>query len=790
MVPAAFVPLEALPLSSSGKVDRKALPAPDGALTATAEYVAPRNETEQRLATLWSELLHVERVGLHDNFFELGGHSLLITQVASRIRASFGVELPLPALFEAPTLEALARAVDTASRSAQTLAAPPLRPADRSGPLPLSFAQQRLWFLDQLVPDSALYNVPAPLRLEGTLDTAALEHSLTELVRRHEVLRTSFPSEAGQPLQVIAPPAPLPLERVDLSALSADEREAEARRLIEAECRKPFSLARGPLLRALLLKLADTEHVLVLNLHHIVSDGWSMGVLVREVVALYEAFCQGRPSPLPELPVQYADFAAWQRQWLQGEALEAQFSYWRQQLAGAPQVLELPTDRPRPAMQSYRGATLWRLMPAALGQALQAFCQREGVTSFMALLAGFQSLLSRYSGQTDIVVGTDIAGRTHADTEGLIGFFVNQLVMRGDLSGDPSFRELLGRARQASLGAYAHQDIPFEELVRVLNPERSLAHAPIFQVKLVLQNTPAIELKLPGLAFRGVESNTGAAKFDITLSVDETPEGLACVCDYSTDLFDAGTMARMLEHLQVLLEAAVANPDMRLSALPLLPQAERQQVLVDWNDTRVDFQDSCAHALFEAQARRTPEAPAVRMGDTSLTYRQLDERANQLAWHLRSFGVGPEVLVGLCLERSPSSRPAAPGCPSTPPTPPSGWPSCCATRGLPSCSPSSTWPMSCPCRASCSSSSTPSGTRSSAVSPPMRPTCPWRLTPSPTSSTPPAPPAAPRAPCCATAACAIPPVKPSMPCAWAPAAACSSSPPSASMLPSGRRCPR
>ncbi|WP_164020351.1 non-ribosomal peptide synthetase, partial [Pyxidicoccus trucidator] len=653
MVPSAFVSLAALPLTTSDKVDRKALPAPDGALAAGVEFVAPRNETEQRLAALWSEVLRVERVGIHDNFFELGGHSLLVTQVVSRIRASLGVELPLSTLFEAPTLEALARTVETSTQAARTLAQPPLRPVERTGALPLSFAQQRLWFLDQLVPDSALYNVPAPLRLEGTLDTAALERSLTELVRRHEVLRTSFPSEAGQPLQVIAPPAPLPLERADLSVLPAAEREAEARRLIEAECRKPFSLARGPMLRALLLKLADTEHVLLLNVHHISSDGWSLGVLVREVAALYEAFSQGQPSPLPELPVQYADFAAWQRQWLQGEALEAQFSYWRQQLAGAPQVLELPTDRPRPATQSYRGASLWRLMPKALSQALAALCQREGVTSFMALLAGFQSLLSRYSGQTDIVVGTDIAGRTHADTEGLIGFFVNQLVMRGDLSGDPSFRELLGRARQVALGAYAHQDVPFEELVRVLNPGRSLAHAPLFQVKLVLQNTPITELKLPGLAFRGVEGNTGAAKFDLTLAINETPEGLACICDYSTDLYDTDTMARMIEHLQVLLEAAVANPDTRLSSLPLLTEAERQRVLVDWNATDAELQDTSAHALIEAQARRTPDAPAVQMGERTLTYRQLDERANQLAHHLRSLGVGPEVLVGLCVERSP-----------------------------------------------------------------------------------------------------------------------------------------
>ncbi|MBE4753752.1 amino acid adenylation domain-containing protein, partial [Corallococcus sp. ZKHCc1 1396] len=653
MLPAAFVLLETLPLTSSGKVDRKALPTPDGALTASVEYVAPRNETEQKLAALWSEVLRVERVGVHDNFFELGGHSLLVTQVVSRIRASFGVELSLPTVFEASTLDALARAIKAGARTAHGLLLPPPRPVERTGALPLSFAQQRLWFLDQLVPDSALYNMPTPLRLEGTLDTAALARSLTELVRRHEVLRTSFPAEAGNPLQVIASPASLPLERMDLSALPLDEREAEARRLIEAEVRKPFSLAHGPMLRALLLKLDERQHVLVLNLHHIVSDGWSMGVLVREVAALYEAFSQGLPSPLPELSLQYADFAAWQRQWLQGEALEAQFAYWRQQLANAPQVLELPTDRPRPAVQSYRGATLAHLMPRALSQSLQALCQREGVTSFMALLAGFQSLLSRYSGQTDIVVGTDIAGRTHADTEGLIGFFVNQLVMRGDLSGDPTFRELLGRTRQVALGAYAHQDVPFEELVRVLNPERSLAHAPIFQVKLVQQNVPTAELTLPGLVLRGVEGDTGSAKFDLTLSINETSEGLACLCDYSTDLFEAGTLARLMEHLQVLLETAVATPDTRLSALPLLTETERQRMLVAWNDTATEFPaDTCIHHFFEAQAQRTPDAHALGFEGTWLSYRELDARSNQLAWHLRALGVGPEVRVGLCAERS------------------------------------------------------------------------------------------------------------------------------------------
>ena len=380
---------------------------------------------------------------------------------------------------------------------------------------------------------------------------------------------------------------------------------------------------------------------------------WSLGVLVREVASLYSSFSQGLPSPLPELPLQYADFASWQRSWLQGDVLDAQFSYWRHQLSLAPDLLELPTDRPRPPVQSYRGSSLSRLLPKALSSSLSSLCQHEGVTPFMALLATFQTLLSRYSGQSDIVVGTDIAGRTHSDTEGLIGFFVNQLVLRGDLSGDPSFRELLQRTRQVTLGAYAHQDVPFEELVRVLNPARSLAHAPLFQVKLVLQNTPMSALSLPGLTFRGVEGDTGSAKFDLTLTLHELEQGWSCLCDYSTDLFEPGTVRRLLEHFEILLQAALAHPESRLSSLPLLSEPERHQVLRQWNSTATAFPaDACIHPLFEAQARRTPEARALGVEGAWLTYRELDERSNQLAWHLRSLGVGPEVRVALCSGRS------------------------------------------------------------------------------------------------------------------------------------------
>ncbi|HZH16513.1 MAG TPA: condensation domain-containing protein, partial [Archangium sp.] len=658
MVPSAFMVLSALPLSPNGKVDRKALPAPETTRSEARTYVAPRTPTEQLLASMWSQLLSLERVGSSDNFFELGGHSLLATQVVSRVRASFGVELPLRALFEAPTVESLALKVEAAVHAGQGLQRPDLRPVARTGQLPLSFAQQRLWFLEQLEPGLPTYHIPLAMRLEGALDVSALERSFQELVHRHESLRTTFRSTGTEAIQVIHAEASLPLPLVDLSALPQAQQEAEVRRLAEEESARPFDLIRGPLVRVTLLELADTQHVLLLTMHHIVSDGWSMGVLIREVAALYQAFTAGQPSPLPTLPVQYADYAAWQRDWLQGDALETQLAYWRQHLTGAPQVLELPTDRPRPAVQSHRGANLSVRLTADLSRAVNALAQREGATPFMVLLAAFNAVLSRYSGQQDITVGSPIAGRTHADTEGLIGFFVNTLVLRTRLEGNPSFRELLGRVRQSTLGAYAHQDIPFEKLVEELKPQRSLSYSPLFQVMLVLQNTPVgaisgSEGSRPSLEMRPLEVEGQTAKFDLTLSLSETPEGFTGSLQYNTDLFEAGTADRLLGHLQVLLQAATSNPELSLSALPLLTEAERQQVLVAWNDTQAERPwAGCLHELIEAQAARTPQAAAVVYEDGQLTFSELDRRANQLAHALRSRGVGPEVRVALCMERS------------------------------------------------------------------------------------------------------------------------------------------
>ncbi|RKH68628.1 non-ribosomal peptide synthetase, partial [Corallococcus llansteffanensis] len=657
MVPSLFVTLEALPLTPNRKVDRKALPAPTGARPELQRtFVAPATATEERLAQLWAEVLGVQQVGAEDGFFELGGHSLLATQVVARVRAHFGVELPLRSLFEAPTVRAIAARLEAALQTGGTTEIPPPMRADRSGPLPLSFAQQRLWFLEQLEPGSSTYHIHTPLRLQGPLDVAALQRCFTEVVRRHESLRTTFAVIDGQPLQRIQPAAPLPLEVVDLTALPMGQREEEAQRLSREDAARPFSLEKGPLLRTSLVKLGEQDHLLLLTMHHIVSDGWSMGVLVREMSALFAAHAQGKPSPLPELPVQYADYAVWQRDWLRGEVLERQLSYWKQQLAGAPQVLEFPTDRPYPAVPSHRGAILPVRLPRALSEQLKLLAQQEGATPFMLLLAAFQSLLHRYSGQDDLLVGSAIVGRRYAELEGLIGFFVNTLVLRARMEDAPSFRALLRQVKGTTLGAYAHQDIPFEKLVEELKPRRDLGRSPLVQVMFVQQNAPVMEAGLPGISLRPVEAETQGARFDLTLNLGDAPEGFTGTLVYSTDLFEPATAARMMAHLQVLLEGALASPDAPLASLPLLRQDERHQLLVQWNDTASAFQgDDCLHHLFEAQVLRTPDAPAVVFEGACLSFHQLNARSNQLAWHLRSLGVGPDVPVGLYLERSVDS---------------------------------------------------------------------------------------------------------------------------------------
>ena len=516
----------------------------------------------------------------------------------------------------------------------------------------LSFAQQRLWILDRLEENSPLYNVPLAFRLSGACDIHALTRSLNEIIRRHEVLRTNFALIDGLPVQRVVPELTLDLPVVDLENLSDEERGFKVDMLVNAEARRPFDLLQEALLRASLFRLGLEEHLLIVVMHHIVTDGWSMGVFLRELAILYGAYSKRKPSPLPDLSIQYLDFAVWQREWLQGEVLATQLAYWREQLAGIPPVLELPADRPRPPLQSYRGALHPVTIPRPLSDGLKSVGRREGATLFMTLLTAFTALLHRYTGQEDIVVGSPIANRNRVEIEGLIGFFANTLVLRADLSENPSFPELLKRIRKTCLEAYSHQDLPFEKLVEELQPERSLSHGPLFQVMFVLQNSPGMMKKLGELQINRLDLRTGSAKFDLTLNLKEGAEGVNGWFEYSTDLFDAATIERMAGQFRTLLEGIVAEPDVHLSDLPLLTGAERHQLLVEWNDTKIDYPRACIHEIFEAQAERTPEAVAVVFEDQQLTYQELDERANRLAHYLIKLGVGPEVIVGICVERS------------------------------------------------------------------------------------------------------------------------------------------
>ncbi|HEX7242003.1 MAG TPA: amino acid adenylation domain-containing protein, partial [Longimicrobiaceae bacterium] len=647
MVPSAVVHLEAMPLTPNRKLDRRALPAPGAA--ADGEYVAPRTAAEEILCGIWAEVLGAGRVGAAGNFFELGGHSLLAMQVVSRVRRTLGVELPLRALFEAPTVAELAGRVEALRQVGAADAAPPLVPGPRDRPLPLSFAQQRLWLVDRMEPGSPAYNLPFTLRLRGALDEAALGRSLDALVRRHESLRTGFAEVDGEPVQVIRPAGDAVLATVDLRGLPCPEREAV--RLAGEEAASPFDLSRGPLLRARLLRLRDEDHVLCFTLHHVVSDGWSMDVLVRDVSALYG----GRGDSLPELPVQYADYAVWQRRWLEGGVLEAQLGWWKARLAGAPPLLEIPTDRPRGAAKDARAGRLAFALPAELSRELRALSRREGATLFMTLLAGWQVLLGRYAGQDDVVVGSPVAGRTREELEGLIGFFVNMLPLRGELGGGPTWRELLGRVREGALGAYAHQDLPFERLVEELATERSLTHTPLFQVVFALQRagSPDERLSLGPVALEPFAAESTVAKFELDLAVleEDGEEALTGVVVYRDALFGAETVERMVRHLEVVLEAMVADPARRVSDVSLLVGAERVQVLEAWNATAADFPRGCVHELFAAQAARTPDAPAVVSHDGTLTYAELERRANGLAHVLRTLGAGADARVALLLRR-------------------------------------------------------------------------------------------------------------------------------------------
>jgi natural product biosynthesis luciferase-like monooxygenase protein/amino acid adenylation domain-containing protein/non-ribosomal peptide synthase protein (TIGR01720 family) len=835
MIPASIVFLEKLPLTPNGKIDRKVLlvlergrrdgagrrPLPYSqlheAVATETPLEPPQTPLQEQLATIWLELLHLPQVSIHSNFFALGGHSLLAAQLMVHIHTTFKVKVPLRSLFEAPTIAEMAAIIERMQREItkqkdNTKVAISKRLRD-TNPIPLSFAQERLWFLDQLAPNSAWYVVSQAFHISGPLQMEALERSLAMVVQRHEVLRTTFSLQEGRPVQIIASdPAGLQVPVIDLRGLTAGERDQQVRQLARADAQRPFDLTVGPLLRVQMLRLsarqegsldphqdrcktpsphdlppdpyepavspalgsspvstqnsisgigrdrgrggvrrgpcadpdlsnrfsfgeremlqmvvgqaqesgavgtqmvppAPQEHVLLFALHHIISDGrWSMSILVRELSALYQAALfsvpssgsrkdidshrlpggkvyipnphessgsalEKKPSPLPALPFQYADYAIWQRQQFQDEVLEGQLAYWQQQLSGAPSSLQLPTDRLRPAVQTYAGSKLALYLSSTLLQALSDVSQREGVTLFMTLLAAFQVLLMRYSGQSDIVVGTPITDRGQAGLENLIGFFVNTLVLRSDLSGNPSFRQLLARVREVALEAYAHQDLPFEKLVESLQVERSLSHTPLFQVLFVMQNAASFTSKLADLTFRQIETEHFTTRFDLSLIVTPGEGGLLTEVEYSTDLFDAATITRLLSHWQVLLEEIVRDPEQPIEVLPLLTQAEREQILVQWNATAVGTrrdtddrkgsslrplsawacpppQDLCLHQIFERQVEQTPEAVAVVFENQQLTYQQLNGQANQLAYRLRKVGIGPDEVVGVCMERS------------------------------------------------------------------------------------------------------------------------------------------
>ncbi|HEV7398617.1 MAG TPA: amino acid adenylation domain-containing protein [Pyrinomonadaceae bacterium] len=653
MIPSVFLTLEKMPLLPNGKIDRRALPPIDPLqLNLDSNYLPASTPTEEILADIWSEVLDVARVNLNDNFFELGGHSLLATQVITRARETFGQELTLRSLFETPTLAGLARTIELAQRAGNVPEAPPRKRIPRDGPLLLSFAQQRLWFLQQLLPDSDRYNISGVVRLEGTLRVDLLERAFAEMVRRHEVFRTTFTFLEKQPVQIIGRPVAGTLLVVDFSHMPASERATETKRRAEAEAARPFDLEGDPLLRVQLLRLSAEEHALLVTMHHIISDGWSIGVFVREVAALYAAYVRGEESPLAELPIQYADYAHWQRAWLQGEVLDRQLAYWREELAGTPTVIGLPIDKPRPPVETYHGAVHPLNLSAELSGQLRQVSRRHGATLFMTLLTAYDLLLCRYAGQEQVLVGTPIANRNHLETEPLIGCFVNTLVLRGDLRGNPTFGELLRRVRETALGAYAHQDLPFEKLVEELQPERDMSRSPLFQVWIV-QYTPVEALEVEGLRLTRVEGADQTVRFELSLGFQERGGMIIAEVEYNRDLYEAETIERMVESYERILRAVVADPEQRVWELELLSEAERQQIVEGWNETKREYSGAeTLHQLFEAQAQRSENAVAVVYDGVEVSYGELNRRANQLAHYLRAQEVAVEDVVGVLMERS------------------------------------------------------------------------------------------------------------------------------------------
>ncbi|HYW06646.1 MAG TPA: amino acid adenylation domain-containing protein, partial [Longimicrobium sp.] len=650
MVPSAYVRLDALPQTPNGKLNRQALPAPDSAAYSTREFEAPVGAGERALAEIWADVLHLDRVGRWDNFFDLGGHSLLAMQVVTRVRQALGADVTQAAMFERPVLADFARALESAARAELSA----IERVDRDAPVVPSFAQQRLWLMEQFGSTGAAYHIPTRLRLTGTLDHGALVRALDQIVRRHEVLRTTFDEVGGTPvLRVGAADTGFHLVEHDLTG--APDADAALHAVMVEERAAPFDLARGPLIRGRLARLAADDHVLLITMHHIVSDGWSMGVFTHELSALYAAFSQGRPDPLPELPVQYADYAAWHRRWVESEVLEVQAEYWTRTLDGAPELLELPTDHPRPMRQGYAGGSLPLELDAELTAGLKALNERQGSTLFMSLLAAWAATLGRLAGQDEVVVGTPTANRGLREIEDLIGFFTNTVAVRVDLGGSPTVAELLGRVKERALGAQQNQDIPFEQVIERVNPVRTLSHAPLFQVMFAWQNAPRGDFALPGLAVGTVAApEHDTSRIDLLLNLQETGGRITGEVEYATALFERATVERYVGYMRRMLAAMVADESRRVDGIELLPAAERARVVAEWNATDAEYPaDACIHELFEAQAERTPHAVAVLHDGVSMTYAELNQRANRLANHLRGLGVGPEARVGICLERTP-----------------------------------------------------------------------------------------------------------------------------------------
>ncbi|MDN7742130.1 amino acid adenylation domain-containing protein [Burkholderia gladioli] len=652
MVPTAFVRLDALPLTPNGKLDRRALPAPDQSALFRQAYEAPQGEIESALAEIWATLLDIERVGRHDSFFALGGHSLLAVQLISRI-AALGVELPLASLFASPTLAGLSSVI--ADRGHQgAIALPPITPLAREGELALSFSQQRLWFLAQLDGVSATYHMPLALRLQGRLDQAAWQRALDTLLNRHEALRSVFVTVQGQPrVRLLPVGTALPVTHHDLRG-AADARQ-QLQAISSQEVHAGFDLEQGPLIRARLIRLSEDEHAFLLTQHHIVSDGWSLDVLLGELQALYHAYLHGRPDPLAPLAIQYPDYAAWQRQWLTGERLQAQVDYWRDTLADAPVLLDLPTDRPRPAQQSFVGAHVPVRFDAELTQALRRLAQTHGVTPYMIVMAAWAAVLARLSGQQDIVIGTPSANRNRQEVEPLIGFFVNTLALRLDLSGAPDAATLLARVRQAALAAQDHQDLPFEQVVEIVNPPRNLGHAPLFQVMFAWQSRQGASLDLPGLEATPLPLAYDAVNFDLELALEESGHDITGTLNYSTALFEQDTIERQLVYLRAMLLAMVRDEARAVDSFDILPPEERELLLHTWNATEQAYPaELCLHHQFELHAEYTPDAVALVFEDRAISYAQLNAQANRLAHELIALGVQPDSRVALCVERSPA----------------------------------------------------------------------------------------------------------------------------------------